>query len=170
MRLRAGIKGEAWPVLRRVASLYRRTLVRNTCVVAVVGSFGKSTTMRAVTAALGRKIHPRAELNAKSEVALAVLRIRRSDRHAVIEVGIDAPGKTLGYARVVRPNVTVATSVGSEHNRSLKTLEVTRSEKAEMVRILPASGLAVLNGDDPNVMWMQSQTRARSNDVWLRRN
>jgi len=42
-----------------------------------------------------------------------------------------------------------------------------------MVRILPSSGLAVLNGDDPNVLWMQSQTCARvitfglteSNDV-----
>jgi UDP-N-acetylmuramoyl-tripeptide--D-alanyl-D-alanine ligase len=42
-----------------------------------------------------------------------------------------------------------------------------------MVRILAPSGLAVLNGDDPNVLWMRSETRARiitfgfdpSNDV-----
>jgi UDP-N-acetylmuramyl pentapeptide synthase len=65
------------------------------------------------------------------------------------------------YARLVQPNITVVTSIGTEHNRSLKTLELTRSEKAEMVRILPRSGLAVLNGDDPNVLWMQSQTCAR---------
>jgi UDP-N-acetylmuramoyl-tripeptide--D-alanyl-D-alanine ligase len=69
------------------------------------------------------------------------------------------------YARLVRPNITVVTSIGSEHNRSLKTLEVTRSEKAEMVRILPRSGLAVLNGDDPNVLWMQTQTSARVTTV-----
>jgi UDP-N-acetylmuramoyl-tripeptide--D-alanyl-D-alanine ligase len=30
-----------------------------------------------------------------------------------------------------------------------------------MVRILPPSGIAVLNGDDPNVLWMKSRTRAR---------
>jgi UDP-N-acetylmuramoyl-tripeptide--D-alanyl-D-alanine ligase len=64
-------------------------------------------------------------------------------------------------ARTVRPDVAVVTSVGSEHNRSLKTLEVTRHEKAEMVRALPPSGVAVLNGDDPNVLWMAGQTRAR---------
>jgi UDP-N-acetylmuramoyl-tripeptide--D-alanyl-D-alanine ligase len=141
--------------------LYRRTLVRKTCVVAVVGSFGKSTTMRAVTGTLGREVHPRAQANAKSAVARAVLRIRPSDRHAVIEVGIGAPGQMVTYARLVRPNVTVVTAIGSEHNDKLETLEVTRSEKAEMVRILSPSGVAVLNGDDPNVLWMQSQTRAR---------
>ena len=64
-------------------------------------------------------------------------------------------------ARTVGPDIAVVTAVGSEHNRSLKTLEVTRHEKAEMVRALPASGLAVLNGDDPNVLWMARETRAR---------
>jgi UDP-N-acetylmuramoyl-tripeptide--D-alanyl-D-alanine ligase len=129
--------------------------------------------MRAVTTALGRNIHPRAVLNALGFLALAVLRIRPYDSHAVIEVGIGEPGQMAGYARLVRPDITVVTSIGSEHNRSLKTLDVTRSEKAEMVRILPSSGLAVLNGDDPNVLWMRSQSCARvitfgfaeSNDV-----
>jgi UDP-N-acetylmuramoyl-tripeptide--D-alanyl-D-alanine ligase len=129
--------------------------------------------MRAVTEALDRNVHRRAAFNAKSSVARAVLRILPADRHAVIEVGIDKPGQMARYARLVRPNIAVVTSIGSEHNRSLKTLEVTRSEKAEMVRILPRSGLAVLNGDDRNVLWMRSQTRARvitfgfaeSNDV-----
>jgi len=66
-----------------------------------------------------------------------------------------------GYARIVRSDIAVVTSVGSEHNRSLESLEVTRDEKAHLVRVLPASGLAVLNGDDANVLWMRKQTRAR---------
>jgi UDP-N-acetylmuramoyl-tripeptide--D-alanyl-D-alanine ligase len=74
---------------------------------------------------------------------------------------------------MIRPNVVVVTCIGSEHNRSFKTLEATRKEKSEMVAILPPTGLAVLNGDDPNVMWMRSRTSARiitygfgkSNDV-----
>ncbi len=150
-----------WPLVSRLAILHRRTLVRNTRVVAVVGSFGKSTTVRAVSAALGSRVHPDFELNAFSSVARAVLRICPHDRHAVIEAGIDQPGQMTGYARVIRPDITVVTSIGSEHNRSLITLEATRTEKSEMVRILPESGIAVLNGDDPNVMWMRSRTRAR---------
>ena len=173
LTLLSGLKGQAWPILLSLATFHRRTFVRTVRIVAVVGSFGKSTTMRAVTVALGRNIHRRATINAKNGVAGAILRLRPADRHAVVEVGIDKSGQMATYARLVLPNIVVVTSVGSEHNRSLKTLETTRSEKAAMVQILPSSGLAVLNGDDPNVLWMQSQTRARvitfgfagSNDV-----
>jgi UDP-N-acetylmuramoyl-tripeptide--D-alanyl-D-alanine ligase len=156
-----GVWYRSWPLLSRLATLHRRTLVRNTHVVAVVGSFGKSTTVRAVLTALGGQVHPDFDLNAFSSIARAVLRIRPRDRHAVIEAGIDHPGQMADYARVIRPDITVVTSIGSEHNRSLLTLEATRAEKSEMVRILPPSGIAVLNGDDPNVLWMKSRTRVR---------
>jgi UDP-N-acetylmuramoyl-tripeptide--D-alanyl-D-alanine ligase len=41
------------------------------------------------------------------------------------------------------------------------TLEKTRDEKADMLRILPPDGIAIVNGDDENVRWMATQTRAR---------
>jgi len=127
----------------------------------VVGSFGKTTTASAVTKVLGEKVHPRIELNEWSFVAFALLRIRPHDRHTVVEVGIGGPDQMAAYARMIRPDITVVTSIGSEHHRSLGTLEVTREEKAEMVRILPKAGIAVLNGDDPNVRWMERHTHAR---------
>jgi UDP-N-acetylmuramoyl-tripeptide--D-alanyl-D-alanine ligase len=144
-----------------IAGAYRRVCLRRTRVIAVVGSFGKSTTTRAVLTALGRPIHPRFHYNCWSALARAVLRIRPRDRHAVLEVGIGAPGQMAVYARHLRPDVTIVLSVGSEHNRSLKTLEITRVEKSRMVQALPASGVAILNGDDLNVLWMKSVTSAR---------
>jgi UDP-N-acetylmuramoyl-tripeptide--D-alanyl-D-alanine ligase len=99
--------------------------------------------------------------NSWSWIAFALMRIRPGQRHAVIEVGISKPGLMKGYARTVGPEVAVITAIGSEHHRSLGTLEVTRAEKSWMVQVLPASGTAVLNGDDPNVMWMKEKTRAR---------
>jgi UDP-N-acetylmuramoyl-tripeptide--D-alanyl-D-alanine ligase len=65
------------------------------------------------------------------------------------------------YAEMIRPDIVVVTSIKSEHNRSFQSLDDTRAEKVLMVRALPETGLAVLNGDDPNVLWMASQTRAR---------
>ncbi|MBN2577066.1 MAG: hypothetical protein JXP73_21065 [Deltaproteobacteria bacterium] len=161
IQLRAGLRYRSWPVLSRLAVLYRQTLVRQTRTVAVVGSLGKSTTTRAVAAALAVPLHPRFSYNCFSGVALAVLRTRPGQRYAVVEVGIDKPGQMTRYAQVVRPDIVVVTSIASEHHRSLHTLATTRHEKAEMVRALPDHGIAVLNGDDENVLWMRSQTRAR---------
>jgi len=79
-------------------------------------------------------------------LALAVLRIRPDDRHTVIEVGIEGSGQMTNYARMIHPNMTVVTSIGSEHNRSLRTLEETRKEKSEMLRMLPPSDLPSLTG------------------------
>jgi len=149
-----------WPVMRQVAGLYRRTLARKCRVVAVVGSFGKTTTSRAVASALGGDIGLLGGHNALNGVAMGVLGIRPGNRYAVQEVGIEHVGEMRPYAEMLRPDITVVTAVGSEHNRSFGTLEATRAEKSEMVRALPASGLAVLNGDDPNVMWMARQTSA----------
>ena len=67
--------------------------------------------------------------NAWTSVAMAVLRIRPSQRHAVIEVGIGGRGQMEQYARLLRPDLTVVTSIGSEHHGSLGSLEVTRAEK-----------------------------------------
>lgn len=159
--LRNGLSYRLWPLSSLLARLYRSTVVRNTRVIAVVGSFGKSTTVRAVSVAVGVP-RPEPEIsNAWSSVAEAILKIAPRQRHAAVEIGIAAAGEMRGYARTVRPSITVVTSVGSEHQRSLGSLTVTRDEKAWMVRALPRSGTAVLNGDDPNVMWMRDQTTAR---------
>jgi UDP-N-acetylmuramyl pentapeptide synthase len=156
-----GVHYRAWPLVAAAARLHRRRLGARTRFVAVVGSFGKTTTARAVRAALALDPDAHHSANSWTHLARAVLRVRSGTRHAVLEAGINGPGQMVHYAALIRPDVTVVTSIGSEHNRSLRTLADTRHEKAEMVRALPAHGIAVLNGDDPNVLWMRTQTAAR---------
>lgn len=151
----------ALPLTWRMAWLYRRTLLRRTRVVVVVGSFGKTTTTRAVAAALGPECVGRARGNARSFIAEALVRVPPFARWTVIEAGIDRPGQMGTLARMLRPDITVVTGIGSEHNRSLFNLGVTRYEKSKMLSALGPDGLAVLNGDDPNVLWMAQRTRAR---------
>ena len=156
-----GVQYRLWPLSSRVAMLHRRTVARRTRVVAVVGSFGKSTTMRAASAALGITRTATTLNNAWSAVCVALMRIGPGQPHAVLEIGIADKGQMRQYARLVRPQVAIVTSIGSEHHRSLGNLDVTRDEKAWMVRALPVDGTAILNGDDANVMWMAAHTRAR---------
>jgi UDP-N-acetylmuramyl pentapeptide synthase len=154
-------------LLRRLAKAYRLTALRRTRIVAVVGSLGKTTTRRAIQAALGCPDRRFSYSNYGSSLAVNTLRVRPGDPHAVIEAGVDGPGPMRRYAEMLRPDVVVVTSIKSEHNRSFPSLLDTRAEKVKMVRALPERGLAVLNGDDPNVLWMAGQTAARVMTVGL---
>jgi UDP-N-acetylmuramoyl-tripeptide--D-alanyl-D-alanine ligase len=173
IQFRHGIYYRLWPLLSVVAGWYRRKVIPKTRIVSVVGSFGKSTTTRVVTAALQKQVHEKLSLNCWSYLSGVLFRIRPRDRHSVIEVGINNTGQMGQYASMIRPDIVVVTSIGSEHHRSLGSLDVTCAEKGKMVEALPESGLAVLNGDDPNVLAMAALTKARvitygfdpSNDV-----
>lgn len=147
------------PVVWRLAVFSRRTLTRHVRVVAVVGSFGKTTTARTTAVALGQRDPGNGSRNCGPAVAARLLWLRPWQRNAVIEVGIDDAGQMERLARRLRPDVAVVTCVGSEHMSSFGTLDVTRAEKAKMVAAVPPSGLVALNADDPNVMWMQSVAR-----------
>ncbi len=160
-RLWVKLCNRAWPLLRQAASAYRRTALSRMRIVAVVGSFGKTSTARAVAAALGLPEGQWLDHNFLSAVAVNLLRLRPGAAHGVLEVGINDRHQMAPYADLIRPDLAVVTCVGSEHNRSLGTLEVTREEKCAMVRALPTSGIAVLNGDDPHVRWMAGHTGAR---------
>ena len=161
LQLQTRLFRRAKPVLFRAATLYRCTLVRHTRIATIVGSFGKSTATRTTMAALGGDVSRLSERNAGSFLARAMFRVRPWHRYSAIEVAVDGPGTMWPSVAMIQPDIVVVTSIGSEHNRSFKTLEATRHEKAEMVRGLREKGLAVLNGDDPNVAWMSSQTEAR---------
>jgi len=151
----------SWPILRPFAFLYRRLFLRGTRFVVVIGSYGKTTATRAAAAALGIPHEHHIGWNSRGHLPLLMLRTKRGASHCVLEVGISRRGWMGRYARFLRPDVVVVTSIGSEHGRSLGPLERTRDEKAKMIRALGPAGLAILNGDDPNVLWMRTQTRSR---------
>jgi len=163
LELRRRYSNRLWPLAARVAGAYRVSLGRRIMVVAVIGSVGKTTTMRAVSAALGLKVSRPALLNANSNAAVgrALLSVPPWRRRAVLEVGIAKHGEMAIQARTVRPNVVVVTGIARDHWQAFGTLEATRDSKADILRTLPPNGIAVVNADDENVRWMATQTRAR---------
>ncbi|MEJ0088688.1 MAG: Mur ligase family protein [Limisphaerales bacterium] len=149
------------PRLRKLAGMHRRSLLRRPRIVAVIGSLGKTTTTRALNAALDCPNRNFSFSNYGASLAENLLRIRPWDVRSVLEVGISGPGPMASYAKMIRPDIVVVTSISSDHNRSFPTLLDTRAEKVKMVSPLPATSTVVLNGDDPNVRWMATQTQAR---------
>ena len=148
------------PMIRIFTTVYRRTILRNVRVVAVIGSLGKSTTTRAIAAAISHR-QPDGVSNAGNALAFDLLKHSSRCGNAVLEAGLKGPGTMKKWASMLNPDVVAVTSIASEHILSFGTLENTRNEKAEMLRFLTPEKTAVLNADDPHVMWMASQTTAR---------
>lgn len=159
-----------WQVVTRghafchaAARVYRATLARRKRVVMVVGSYGKTTTTRATAAVLGEPLDRWLDVNANclGLVAWSLLRQPPWRRYTAIEAGIGKPDTMRRYAATLRPQIVIVTCVGSEHLQSFRDQDHLRHEKAEAVRALSPTGTAILNADDPNVLWMATQTRAR---------
>lgn len=149
-----------YPLLRPIAAVYRRTVLRKIRIISVIGSLGKSTTCKAVAAVVGDS-RLRGFSNTKTMIIKNLLKYRPSSPYAVLETGITGPGEMAGYASMLKPNLVVVTSIASEHILSFKSLGNARDEKSKMLAQLPPKATAILNGDDPNVMWMAPRTDAK---------
>jgi len=133
-------------------------------VVGVTGSVGKTTAKEIIAAVLSqRQPTLKSEGNHNNEIGLplTLMDLDAPHRYAVLEMGMYALGEIALLCEIALPQVGVVTNVGPTHLERLGSLERIAQAKAELVRALPAEGMAVLNGDDPRVWSMNSQTAAR---------
>src|SRR5690348_8817219 len=78
----------------RFAGVYRRTVAKRVHIVAVIGSVGKTTTMRAVSAVLGVPVsRPQLlNMNSRTSIGRQVLSLSPWRKVAVLEVAVGYPG------------------------------------------------------------------------------
>jgi UDP-N-acetylmuramoyl-tripeptide--D-alanyl-D-alanine ligase len=167
MRLDAAMRGtqilvrDVGPALLALAASWRATL--DAGVVAITGSVGKTTTKDLVAAVLEeafRVVASHASYNNEIGVPLTVLAARPTTERLVCEIGAGAPGEIERLAEIVRPRVGIVTVVGPAHLGTFGSLERIARTKSELVRALPARGVAILNADDPVVASFAARTDA----------
>lgn len=148
--------------LTRWAAAHRRRF--DVPVVGITGSVGKTTTKEMVAAVLGRRrrvLKSPGNFNNEIGVPLGVLAWDRTHWAAVFELAARAPGDLRHLCEVVRPGIAIVTNVREVHLETLGSLEGVAAAKGELVEALPASGVAVLNADDPRVHALGERTAAR---------
>jgi len=126
-----------YPVLNAGAYFYRRTMIPKKKFIAVIGSLGKTTTMRALRTAFHMMDRKQSWSNYGSCLAENILRSRKKDPYDVFEVGIDRFGEMASYARLINPDIVVVTSIKSEHNRTFQDLNGFRNFLADINDIFP---------------------------------
>ena len=132
-------------------------------VVGITGSVGK-TTVREVTYQLlsGHFSTHQSPRNFNGDIGLpiALLGIDLDDEWAVIEIGPYSQEEMELLVSSARANVGIVTNVGPTHLERFGTFDDTERIKGLLPESLPATGLAVLNGDDERVRRMSLRTRA----------
>jgi UDP-N-acetylmuramoyl-tripeptide--D-alanyl-D-alanine ligase/D-alanine--D-alanine ligase len=130
--------------------------------IGVTGSVGKTTTKDLLAACLASTFRTAASegsFNNELGLPLTLLNAPQAVRWVVLEMGVRREGDIERLAEVARPDVGIVTSVDLAHVEHLGDLDGVARAKSELVAALPASGLAVLNFDDPRVRAMAPLSR-----------
>ena len=133
-------------------------------VVAVTGSNGK-TTVKEMTASVLQtwfSTHKASgNLNNHIGVPLAVLGLDVLKRAMVLELGMNHLGEISRLCEIARPNVGVITNIGLAHLGCLGSVEAIQQAKGELTASLDASGVAIVNADDPRALALGQQSAGR---------
>lgn len=122
----------------------------NPCVVAVTGSVGK-TTVKEMIADVVETTLPVARSwgnwNNRIGLPLSLLQMSADARVGVFELGSNHRGEIRELSEILHPHWGVVTRLGPAHLEFLGSIAGVADEKADLLRALPADGLAFLNRD-----------------------
>lgn len=149
---------------RHYAARVNRRRLMGVTFIGITGSAGKTTTKDLVAGMLSQEGQVRSvplSPNDNEMVDRLVAATRRADRYSVVEVGATRPGSLDRSLRALRPSIGVLTVIAQEHHGTFRSLESVAAEKRKLIDLLPASGVAVLNLDDPRIRQIASEARVR---------
>jgi len=148
--------------LGKLAAAYRRDF--NLPIVCVGGSNGKTTTKELLGSVLSKQfpaLWSEASFNNDIGVPLTLLRIERSHRAAVLEVGTNHPGELAPLVKMARPRLGVLTNIGREHLEFFGDVAGVAQEEGWLAELLPADGTLYVNGDNEWTDKIVARTKAR---------
>jgi UDP-N-acetylmuramoyl-tripeptide--D-alanyl-D-alanine ligase len=134
--------------LGRLAARYRADF--DLPVIAVGGSNGKTSTKNMLAVVLRQKFETlasEASFNNDIGVPTTLLKLEKTHRAAVLEVGTNHPGELAPLVRMIQPRFGVITSIGREHLEFFGDLAGVAAEEGWQAELLPADGKLFVNGD-----------------------
>ncbi|WP_102142690.1 UDP-N-acetylmuramoyl-tripeptide--D-alanyl-D-alanine ligase [Mycobacterium hubeiense] len=133
-------------------------------IIGVTGSSGKTSTkdlLAAVLAPLGEVVAPPGSFNNELGHPWTVLRATPETDYLILEMSARHPGNIAALAAIAPPSIAVVLNVGTAHLGEFGSREAIAATKSELPQAVPASGVVVLNADDPAVAAMADNTAAR---------
>jgi len=147
---------------RYLSSARARLATMNPLVVGITGSYGKTSTKFAIEKLIGppgTALATPGSFNTPLGVCRTINeRLEPRHRFFVVEMGAYGEGEIAELMSFVRPTIGVLTAIGPVHLERFGSMDAIRRGKYEVVRDLPADGVAVMNSDDPEVRALAEAT------------
>jgi len=125
-------------------------------IIAVCGSNGKTTTKELIKLVLSEKYKVYAtegNLNNHIGVPLSILKIKKKDQVAVIEIGASHKGETKKLCEIVNPQLGIITNMGEDHLGEYGGIsEVIKANNELYQYLYKNKGLVFVNMDDKTLM------------------
>ena len=148
--------------LEKKLALKRRLALKSTTMIGITGSAGKTTASRFLYHLLNQNDQAflSAILNTSRHIPGRICSIKKNIKYAVFEISGHMPGAINASCQYVKPDIAIVTIVATDHFSNFRTIENVASEKVNLVKNIPKSGLVFLNADDSNVIKMRRETEA----------
>jgi UDP-N-acetylmuramoyl-tripeptide--D-alanyl-D-alanine ligase len=154
-----------WPVEESTRRYYLRLAQQNlqrsgATVIALTGSYGKTSTKHYLQHILEGKFRtlmtPRSynTLLGISRVINDVLAGNDRYDYFIVEAGAYIPGEIARICELVKPHISIVTTIGPMHLERFGSLDNIVKAKYEIIEALPNDGVGVFNADDPRVLGM----------------
>lgn len=139
--------------MQQAANLVRRR--SGTCVVAITGSAGKTTT-KDITAALlathATTFKTQGNLNNHIGLPLSLFNLHTCPVMGVFELGMSGMGEIRRLVEIAEPDIRVWTNVGSAHLGHFASVDEIAEAKAEILHAATQDDVLVANAADARVM------------------
>ncbi len=135
--------GDTLKCLQDLAAHHRDVI--NPTVIGITGTNGKTTTKELVAAVMMSEysdclLYTQGNFNNHIGVPLTLLKLNKSHRYAIIEMGANHPGEIKTLVNIAHPNCGLITNVGRAHLAGFGSLEGVLNTKCELYDYLRANG------------------------------
>lgn len=130
-------------------------------IIAITGSAGKTTTKAFVASILAKEwtiFESKDYWNTTEHTKKHKEQINESHQAVVLEYGMAYPGVITEHCRIIQPNMSIVTNIGLAHVGNFDgDIKGVAKAKSELIHGMNQKGLLILNNDDDNSKWLQTQ-------------
>ena len=133
-----------------LAFIKLRTINRHVKVIAITGSWGKTTTKDTLIDLISSKFNSSATIgnhNTLLGVAIDILQLPSKTQYFIAEIGAYYPGDIRQVSKLLSPKFGIVTAIGPMHLERFGTVEKILNTKMELAEIIPHNGWLFLPDD-----------------------